>query len=423
MRILHLTHQYPPETTGGVETHVQTVAQALASREHAVAVFYRRARPGKGVELAVQDRVNVFAVWSGTPSPLARFAASFRQKHLLGAFRQAVQTLAPQIIHIHHLMGLPFSIVREIRRHSLPIVVTLHDYWWVCANAQLLTNYSQARCSGPQGYWNCAQCALARIGLAKARITTAALPVAALVLAYRSHLLRRILASAQALIAPSNFVRRWYEAQGLPQGKILVLPHGVEPPAVSLSPSARPGGLPLRFLYAGGLVPEKGVHVLVNAFADVKGDAQLWIAGDESVNPNYVAGLRRAASAKVRFLGRLDRRGLWNALAQADALLVPSLLFETFSLITSEAFALGVPVLASRLGALEERVQDGVNGFLLPPGHTEAWRAAIQRLVDDPSVLLRLRDGVRPPMTVGEHVMRLEEIYAQCLRAEQKRTG
>ncbi|MCX8068494.1 MAG: glycosyl transferase group 1, partial [Anaerolineae bacterium] len=74
-------------------------------------------------------------------------------------------------------------------------------------------------------------------------------------------------------------------------------------------------------------------------------------------------------------------------------------------------------VLASRLGALAERVRDGVDGLLLPPGDVTAWRAAIQRLIDDPDLLSRLRAGVQPPMTMEEHVERLEAIYAQVLRS------
>ncbi|MCS7287413.1 MAG: glycosyltransferase, partial [Anaerolineae bacterium] len=123
------------------------------------------------------------------------------------------------------------------------------------------------------------------------------------------------------------------------------------------------------------------------------------------------------AGPNVRFLGRLNREEVWNALAQVDVVAVPSLWYETFSLLISEAFAAGLPVLASRLGALAERVRDGVDGLLLPPGDVVAWRAAIQRLIDDPDLLARLRANVRPPMTMEEHVERLEELYSKCLEA------
>ncbi|MFN3763518.1 MAG: glycosyltransferase, partial [Anaerolineae bacterium] len=121
------------------------------------------------------------------------------------------------------------------------------------------------------------------------------------------------------------------------------------------------------------------------------------------------------ASPNVRFLGRLNREGVWNTLAQVDVVTVPSLWYETFSFLISEAFAAGRPVLASRLGALADRVRDGVDGLLLPPGDVAAWRSAIQRLIDDPDLLPRLRANVRPPMTMEEHVERLEALYAQIV--------
>jgi hypothetical protein len=64
---------------------------------------------------------------------------------------------------------------------------------------------------------------------------------------------------------------------------------------------------------------------------------------------------------------------------------------------------------------LADRVRDGVDGLLLPPGDIMAWRAAMQRLLDEPDLLPRLRAGVRPPMTMEEHMDRLETLYAQII--------
>ncbi|WP_322799268.1 glycosyltransferase, partial [Thermoflexus sp.] len=135
----------------------------------------------------------------------------------------------------------------------------------------------------------------------------------------------------------------------------------------------------------------------------------------------YASYLRALAGPNVRFLGRLNREEVWNTMAQADVVAVPSLWFEAYSFLVSEAFAAGLPVLASRLGALAERVRDGVDGLLLPPGDVAAWRAAIQQLIEDPDLLARLRANIRPPMTMEEHVERLEEIYTKCLEARGAR--
>ena len=98
-----------------------------------------------------------------------------------------------------------------------------------------------------------------------------------------------------------------------------------------------------------------------------------------------------------------------------DVVAVPTLWYETFSFIVSEAFVAGLPVVASRLGPLADRVRDGVDGLLLPPGDVSAWRAAMQRLADSPDLLARLRANVRPPMTLEAHVDQLETLYTRLV--------
>ena len=91
------------------------------------------------------------------------------------------------------------------------------------------------------------------------------------------------------------------------------------------------------------------------------------------------------AGPRVRFMGELSREQVWGCLAKVDVLVVPSLWYEAFSLIAHEAFLAGIPVIASRLGALAEVVQDGVDGLLVPPSDVSAWTATLQRLVDEPA--------------------------------------
>ncbi|MGC8947139.1 MAG: glycosyltransferase, partial [Anaerolineae bacterium] len=143
MRILHVVHQYPPDKVGGVELYTQAASRALAQRGHAVAVFYRRDIPGQGISHHAEEGVNVYAAWDGVAGPARRFLLNFNSRFLHKSFLQALDEFRPEVVHIQHLMGLPVSLVGEIGRHALPVVITLHDYWWVCANAQLLTTYSE----------------------------------------------------------------------------------------------------------------------------------------------------------------------------------------------------------------------------------------------------------------------------------------
>jgi glycosyltransferase involved in cell wall biosynthesis len=214
------------------------------------------------------------------------------------------------------------------------------------------------------------------------------------------------------LVAPTEFVQRWYTAHGAPADRLVTIPPGLEYQTITPQ-REQSSSKPMRFAYVGGLSHQKGVHTLIEAFTEIKGAAELWIAGDESFDPDYVAQLRALATPNVRFLGKLTRKEVWATLVQADVVTVPTLWYETFSFIVSEAFAMGVPVVASRLGPLVDRVRDGTDGLLLPPGDVAAWQKTLQRLVDEPDLWAHLQANVEPPTTLEEHVERVESLYTQ----------
>jgi glycosyltransferase involved in cell wall biosynthesis len=415
MRILYVVHQYLPEHVGGTELYTKWLSEALAGRGHDVTVFHRRSAEGSGKECRAQDDLKVWAAWSGVLTPTARFLATFQDTDLALSFESVLGEAAPDVVHIQHLMGLPRAVAKTIREHNVPYVATLWDFWWVCANAQLLTNYSQRVCDGPQAYVNCARCALARAGHPR---LWPAVPALVGPLAWRNRMLRKVLNAASRLIAPTEFVRSWYTAHGARTDQLVVISPGLELPSrIPDARSSREG--PLRFVYVGGLSWQKGVHVLAEAFAGVEGSAELWIAGDETADPEYVSRLRENAAPNTRFMGRLTRDGVSETLGQADVVAVPSLWYETFSFLVSEAFASGAPVIASRLGPLADRVRDGVDGLLVEPGDVRAWRAALQRFLDEPKLLNQLRANVRRPTTLAEHVDEIESLYRAVVCSRQ----
>lgn len=406
MRVLHVVHQYPPQQVGGTELYTQTVAQGMAARGHPVAVFTRSRGQGTGTACAVEDSVAIYRTWEGDPSPAVRYAAHFRRGPLLAAFDHVLAEFQPDVVHVQHLMGLPLAILERLRRERLPYIVTLHDYWWVCANAQLVTNYSATVCAGPRGYVNCTRCAVARSG-GQGAILAPALWGS---LARRGALLRRGLEEAAALLVSARFVADWYAAHSVPVERLRILPLGVDRPADFDRKRCDPR-LPLQLVYIGSLSWLKGVHVALEAISGMEGTLELWVAGDPLTEPAYTERLAALAGANVHFVGRLDRAGVWQLLEKVDVLLAPSLSYETYCYSIHEALAAGVPVVASRLGVLAETVQDGVNGLLAQPGDVAAWRAAIRRLVEEPGLAARLASSATAPSTVEAHLAQLEQVY------------
>lgn len=356
MRVLQLSHQYPPRHVGGVEVVTQALARGLAARGHEAHVLTRAAV--SAAQTVNEDGVTVHRL-PEAPSPTARFFATLRDPSTQRAFEQVVQEVKPDVVHIQHLMGWGAQVVSYLRHRHIPRALTLHDYWFACANAQLITNFDESVCDGPVP-GRCGMCAAARAGVFY--------PVGAFaspLMAYRNQVLKIALGQVTRVIAPSQFVKSWFAWQGQDTSQWQVVPLGLDG-----RPAARqPGSGAPRFAFIGGLARQKGVHVLIDAFNGMPPNWRLTIAGDENAFPEYAQGLRaQAKHAGIQFAGRLSRAQVWQLLSQTDVVVVPSLWHETASLIAREAIAAGCALVASDMGALREVPQGARASLFFPAG-------------------------------------------------------
>lgn len=414
MRIALPVHKFPPESLGGTEIYTLTLARALVQAGHAVAVFY----PSITVTQLTDDRTaEGIQRWQAPLSPTRagedparQFWHTFRDLAIERAFNAFLQAYQPDLVHFQHVQGVSARLIELAA--GRPRLVTLHDYWYFCANSQLIRPDRQP-CNGPNwGCHNCVDCATARADLEPLRRLR---PLVALPFAYRNRYLKRMVEQIDRFIAPSEFLRQQYIKQGWSPNKIVTVENGMDrrrllaAPALDLpTPPVRP-----HFGFIGSLAWQKGVHVLIEAFNQLPPDAAaLTIYGSETVFPDYAAELRQTARhPHIRFAGPIGFDHVGAALRQFDALVTPSLWYENSPLVIQEAFIMGVPVIASRLGALIEKVQDGQNGLLFNPGDSNALAATLQSLIAQPEHLTHLRQGITPPPTLEEHVTQVINLY------------
>lgn len=411
MRILHLTHQYPPEYVGGVESYTWGLAQQQVKQGHSVAIFYPSV-VSHTLQPELDGAIRVYRAPVGERSRTAVFRHTFHQPSLSAAFATVLQQEQPDIVHIQHLMGLPVSVVDQITAAQIPYVVALHDYWYLCANAQMLTNYDETNCLGPRWWLNCARCTLARAHHPNA---LPLIPALTPVLVYRHLLTRRVLQNAAAITASAEFVRQMYQQMGLPPEKIITLVYGIDVPE-QMPPRVWPHQ-GLHLVYVGSIARQKGVHVLVEAFNQLPHEgARLSVFGDTAVFPAYTTHLKTIATHPgITFNGRIARHQLWHTLAEADALVMPTLWYETSPLVIREAYAAGVPVIGSEIGGLPETIHHQVNGILVPPGDVAALREVLYRCWQNPAELETLRAGITPAPTSAEHSQQIAAIYRRVI--------
>ncbi len=425
MRILHVTHRFLPQFSTGVEVYVASLAGALRMRGHTQQIF-----AGDPVARAPHAYTwEGFSVQSlpwglgSRPGPIATFLAGFINPPADRVFRRLCAEFQPDIVHVHHLIGLSPYLPAIARANGATVIITLHDYWFVCSNTWLY-RYSQQLCPGPGVGYHCGGCALHRLQLPpQPLIMTVATPL----FMARTILLRHALLSAHCLIAPSWLVADVHIRHGIPPERLALLPHGLTNPGEADSPPRLRAKAGLRFVCIGALIRPKGAHVVVEAFRGLDSPAsELWLVGDMEVDPAYTQELRSLAAgdARIAFAGRLARSEVQTLMRSADVLLMPSLMYETYSLSVDEALAAGMPVLVSAHGAAAERLREGRDGLTAPPGDVAAWRRQMQRLLIEPALISQLRSSLRPPLSLAAHAFEVESLYAGLSSArEMTRAG
>jgi glycosyltransferase involved in cell wall biosynthesis len=235
---------------------------------------------------------------------------------------------------------------------------------------------------------------------------------------------RRWWGAIDRIIAISDAVRDRLEDGGLEVSSVVR-------PGVPIRSARPPLSTPPTVAYAGRLVREKGVDVLLRAFAPVASraaDARLLIAGDgpeRGLLERLAAEL--AIAPRVRFVGHLARRELESLLDGAWVQAVPSLWAEPFGLVGAEAMMRGTAVVASDTGGLTEFIRDGETGLLVPPGDVEALAGALGGLLLEPGRAERVGAAGRADALAhldSEHfVDQFVRIYEELAGAAPRRTG
>jgi glycosyltransferase involved in cell wall biosynthesis len=410
MRIALVVHKFPPESLGGTEVYTWALARALGALGHEVHVFYPSPDPAAAEAPLEREGIHVWRIPGRRAHGgiVGQFWHTFRDARIEAAFTRFLARVQPQIVHFQHVQEVSARLMELAR--GVPRLLTLADYWFFCANGQLVRP-DRLPCALPKDGWHCAECAISR---GNARWLGALRPLVALPFVYRNWYLRRMMSQVDLFLAPSEFLRQQYLAQGFPAERFMTFENGLDterleaPADVELPlPVARP-----HFGFIGSLAWQKGVHVLVEAFNLLGEDAALTIYGPEAVFPDYVTEVKaRVRHPHVRFAGLLDRRHIGAALRQFDCLVVPSLWYENSPLVIQEAYGVGIPVVASRLGAMTEKVRDGVTGLLFTPGDSEDLARVLRELIDHSERLAALKANIRPAPSIQEHTRQMVGIY------------
>lgn len=419
MKIVLVVHKFLPRHLGGTEVYTYELAKELSKR-HEVHIFCREEGFSQKEFAERDERYNGLKIrrvcynlrgWKANPFHL--FISTFKNSLMERSFGRLLDEICPDVVHVQHVMDISAGLITVARQRGFPVIVTLHDYWFVCSNSQLVKPNQQI-CSGPAWGFRCVDCAGARVGQPLIKLLS---PLVASIFLYRAFYLKRVARNVDLFITPSKFLRDKYIAYGFPEDKLVYLENGINVSRITRCVKKRSPSLgKLRFAYIGAIAWQKGLHILVEAFNMISPDlAELRIYGDPQVFPEYTRQIKSALNnPSVHLMGKIENERVGEVLAETDVLVVPSIWYENSPIVIQEAFAAGVPVLASNLGALAEKVRDGVDGLLFRPGDPNDLSAKIRFLIENRGFIEGLRK-ITEPVTIEKNAEVVERLYRQLI--------
>ena len=381
MRIFQLHCRY--RVAGGEDTVVEAEREALGAAGHEVAGLTTRNRD----DLRAAGQL-VTAVWN--PAAARRVAA-------------AVNAFRPDVVHVHNTwFGFGVAPVVRVSKAGTPVVMTLHNYRLTCANGLLLRDEKP-----------CFLC-VDGSALNGALHNCYRDPISSAIAASNVALHRRLgswVDNVERFISLTSFARSVFTRAGVPAAMIDIVPNWVEDPGRR----SRPPSASNTVLYVGRLSPSKGVETLLSAWREARPDGlQLKLVGEGPLlGPND-------SEAGIQFVGRMDRSDVIEEMLRARALCIPSQWFEGQPMVALEAMTAGLPVLASRLGGLEETLSPLGEEWLVTPSTVEEWKRALARLnngpkLDEYSAIARRRAQSIHSQTAA--VSALERVYRSAIES------
>ncbi|MFO0928103.1 MAG: glycosyltransferase [Gemmataceae bacterium] len=323
--------------------------------------------------------------------------------------RRLIRERRPEVMHCTNTFPLLSpAIYYAARAERVPVVQSLRNYRLMCPSAVFLRDGKVCEsCLGKGLAWPGVIHRCYRGSLAGSAVVAGMLAWHRLIGTWRN--------AVDLYFTPSAFARGKYIEAGFDPARVAVKPNFIDPDP---RPGQGDGGYAI---LVGRLAEGKGIDTVLAAWARCPEAPPLWFVGDGPLADTVRAAA--AADSRIRLLGHRRHAEVLELVGAAAFLVMSSTWYETFGRTIIEAFARGTPVLASRLGAMAELVEDGRTGLLFTPGDAADLAASVRRISTDRGIVAPMRAEARrvylEKYTADRNLPQLLALYerAQTLHA------
>jgi glycosyltransferase involved in cell wall biosynthesis len=385
MKILYLVHQFYPDWHSGTEKIILNNAAMMQNSGKKVKIITYSFRDESFYDKRIGNILLKEIIFRGIPVLNIRHKKipndihiSLQSKELAKAAEEILLSEAPDVVHVGHPMRVT-ELVRILEPLQIPCLITLTDFFLICPKFTLITS-KNSLCTGPEGGDVCLKlCPEFSRNFLIRRLETA----------------KDILVKAKKIIGLSNFIAGIYKKE-LADLEISVVNPGLKYSTLKKNEKTYKKGDEITFCYAGSLNHHKGVHIAIDAFKQVpSAKALLKIYGSGS-DKFYIQKLQSMAAddRRIEFCGVYEENQISEVFNTVDAVIVPSIWYETYQLVLHEALASDIPVIASDVGLMAEKITDNVTGFLFNTGDTEHLRSVLEKVIKNPETLNDLKKNI-----------------------------
>jgi glycosyltransferase involved in cell wall biosynthesis len=276
---------------------------------------------------------------------------------------------SPDIAHFHIFQHqISPSVFGPLRRHKVPLVLTLHDLKPLCPTYKMYTNDRVCEACKGRKFYNCFINRCTKGSRFKSLINT---------IEMYFHYMLGYYQNVDRYIAVSKFYRDKMIEYGFGEGQVVYIPNYVD-----IGKFDRPYGDAGYGLYFGRLSYEKGVDHLLEAAAGL-GDIPIYIAGTGPSETQLKAIVAERKLDNVRFLGFVTGDELTMLIAEASFTVMPSIWYENCPMSVLESLALRTPVIGADIGGIPELVEHGKDGLVYEAGNADALLNSVREIMRD----------------------------------------
>jgi glycosyltransferase involved in cell wall biosynthesis len=394
---------------GGATAYMINLAELQRDAGHAVEFFSMkddRNIPAR-YENSFADHVDLEPMPPGVGSKLRAYANMLYSRNALQHIEDVLRDFRPDIAHIHNIYHqLSPSILRALRRHNVPVVMTAHDFKLVCPTYRMLDDNGPCEACIGGNFFNTAIRRCKNGSIVDSSLLGFETAVHRWTGAYNY---------VSAILCPSAFIEEKFRAANIHTGKLRHVPLFVDVQELRARQFKH-------FLFAGRLSGEKGVDTLVSA-AQLHPDIPVVIAGD-GPERSRLETLASAAPSSIAFVGHRDREQINALLDDACALVLPARYYENQPLSILEAYARGVAVIGTQLGGIPELVTNEVDGLLIPPNSDHDLAQAMKRLAGDAELAAKFGQNalarVHRDHDAQTHLERVHTVYNEVIERKRR---